>query len=86
MRALLALAASLALFAAPALARVTREPKGRTPRPPSRLEAPRLWEDAPDGASESNPAGTDGEVATFAVISPLVDSLAETRASHIARP
>jgi hypothetical protein len=47
---------------------------------------PRLWEDAPDSASKSNPAGTDGEVATFAVISAIVDSLAEPCASHIEMP
>ena len=57
MRALLALAASLALFAAPALARVTREPKGRTPRPPSRLEAPRLWSDQADPFALERPTG-----------------------------
>jgi hypothetical protein len=49
-------------------------------------ERPHLWEDAPDSASKSNPAGTDGEVATFAVISAIVDSLAEPCASHIEMP
>jgi hypothetical protein len=38
-----------------------------------------------DSASKSNPAGTDGEVATFAVISAIVDSFAEPCASHIRR-
>jgi hypothetical protein len=49
-------------------------------------EPPRLWEGAPDSASKSNPAGTDGEVATFAVISAIVDSLAEPCVSHIEMP
>jgi hypothetical protein len=55
---------------------------------PRRDEAgtPAFVEDAPDSASKSNPAGTDGEVATFAVISAIVDSLAELRASHIEMP
>jgi len=34
----------------------------------------------------SNPAGTDGEVATFAVIGAIVDSLAEPCGSHIEVP
>jgi hypothetical protein len=43
---------------------------------------------APIGSqvSKSNPAGTDGEVATFAVIGAIVDSLAEPCASHIEVP
>jgi hypothetical protein len=49
-------------------------------------ERPHLWEDAPDSASKSNPAGTDREVATFAVISAILDSLAERGASHIEMP
>jgi hypothetical protein len=57
MRALLALATSLALLAAPAFARVTREPKGRTPRPPSRLEAPRLWSDQAGAFALERPTG-----------------------------
>jgi hypothetical protein len=35
---------------------------------------------------KSNPAGIDGEVTTFAVISAIVDSLAEPCASHIEMP
>jgi hypothetical protein len=47
---------------------VVRAPDAMKPEPP------RLWEDSPDSASNNNPAGTDGEVATFAVISAIVDS------------
>jgi hypothetical protein len=42
-----------------------------------RVVAGLSWEDVPDSASKSNPPGTDGEVATFAVISAIVDSVAE---------
>jgi hypothetical protein len=57
MRVLLALAASLALLAAPAFARVTRELQGRTPKPPSRLQTPRLWSDQAGAFALERPAG-----------------------------
>ena len=58
MRAPLALAALLALFfATPASARVTREPRARTPKPPSRLEAPRLWSDQAGAFALERPTG-----------------------------
>src|SRR5256885_522608 len=57
MRALLALATSLALFGTAAFARVTREPRGRTPRPPSRLESPRLWSDQAGAFALERPTG-----------------------------
>jgi hypothetical protein len=57
MRAPLALAATLALLAAPAFARVTREVQGRTPKPPSRLQVPRLWSDQAGAFALERPTG-----------------------------
>jgi hypothetical protein len=57
MRAPFALAAALALLAAPAFARVTREPQGRTPKPPSRLQAPKLWSDQTGAFALERPTG-----------------------------
>src|SRR3982074_3196101 len=57
MRVFSAMAAvSLALASPPALSRVTRE-QGRAPRPPPRLQAPRLWTEQSGAFSIARPDG-----------------------------
>src|SRR3954464_11235856 len=60
MRAFFAAATSsiLCLIAsAPAPARVTPDPQGRQPQPPSRLQAPKLWSDQTGAFALERPTG-----------------------------